>query len=98
MTTEQEQMVDSVIERFDWDKVVAYMTLVNWKHPFNEPLTKEAIKKAAAQDFRFLYKGFYESGGKVNWLQDEYYGLVASVSQDGRPHLFFYIEHKTNTI
>lgn len=87
-TSEQVDMIESVIDRFDWQKVQAYMTLVNWKfrceNPFSFNLQFEARK---------LLHELYEKGG-VYGINLEL-GLIGMI-MEGKPQLAFYIEFKTN--
>lgn len=81
-------MIMSIIERFDWDKVLAYKKLVDWENSQN--LTRAALEVIAETMLEQVIMGYPISIHKET-------GLLAVVSE-GRPNLIFYIEHKTNVV
>jgi hypothetical protein len=89
VTTTLDDEVQSILDRFDFEKVLAYMTLKDWENkPDLETLTRKATTLLCnvRQNFNNLT------------LIDHSLGLMVYKDREDRLHLFFFIEHKTNVI
>jgi len=84
----------NIIERFDFEKVNAYMVLKDWKVN-DRVLMEKQMRERALSMFEHLIP-HYLVDEKWHAISNEYDGLTVIISAAGTLSLFFFIEMKNS--
>lgn len=84
LSPQQQERISSIVERFDFEKVLAYMKLVNW-----DGIYYLGDLKAEALDM--LYELMQKP--ELEWVIKQELGLIA-LKKGNSPSLCFFIEYK----
>lgn len=82
----------NILERFDFQKVHAYMVLKDWKI-YGEIQTPDRIRGLAREMFNHLIPK-YLLDGNHHIMSNEDFGLIITVGREGTLSLYFFIEQK----
>jgi len=88
--------VNMIMERFDFAKVIAYMTLVNWVQADGQVIPIGELQNIARDLMLRVLHIDYGDGLPAVPRWDEDTGLVAWVNENNQIVLHFYIESKTS--
>lgn len=87
--------VNLIMERFDFSKVIAYMTLVNWVQSDGQVISDGQLMFIARQLLEQVWHMDFGDGPSMP-RTDEKTGLSAWVNESEELVLHFYIEAKTS--